>query len=319
MFDKLEDLIIRFEEVLSELGEPDVANDQERFRKLMKEQNDLAPIVEAYKSYKNAKKTIEDSLSMLEEESDEEMREMLKEELSSAKEEVEALEHRLKILLLPKDPNDEKNVIVEIRVLGVAMAVALVFSVLVTNLTLKPIFDRPRPYQMRPELLDIIGSRTALPDDASFPSGHTSASFAGAVALFLQRRKYKEAGTAFGFSALAVACLIAFSRLYFYVHFPSDVFVGMIIGITGGILSWLLAPRLLPLANRFFDKFYSLFRKKTPVPAAAPDASAERAPAEKAPVNPAEAPADPADPVDPIEASADPVAANAPDPIQDKK
>ncbi len=115
MFDKLEDLIIRFEEVLSELGEPDVANDQERFRKLMKEQNDLAPIVEAYKSYKNAKKTIEDSLSMLEEESDEEMREMLKEELSSAKEEVEALEHRLKILLLPKDPNDEKNVIVEIR------------------------------------------------------------------------------------------------------------------------------------------------------------------------------------------------------------
>lgn len=211
------------------------------------------------------------------------------------------------------------------RVLGVAMTVALVFSVLVTNLTLKPIFDRPRPYQIRPELLDIIGNRTALPDDASFPSGHTSASFAGAVALFLQRKKYKKAGTAFGFSALAVACLIAFSRLYFYVHFPSDVFVGMIIGITGGILSWLLAPRLLPLANRFFDKFYSLFRKKEPIPAvassASPDvpagSSANAAPADPAdPIDPVEAPADPADPV---EASADPVAANAPDPIQDKK
>ncbi len=115
MFDRLEDLVIRFEEVLSELGEPDVANDQARFRKLMKEQSDLAPIVETYRKYKEANQTIEDSLSMLEEESDPEMREMLKEELSGAKEDVSRLEHQLKILLLPKDPNDDKNVIVEIR------------------------------------------------------------------------------------------------------------------------------------------------------------------------------------------------------------
>ena len=89
MFDKLEDLRIRLDEILNELQEPDVANDQNRFRKLMKEQNDLTPIVEAYNEYK--------------------------EELNDNKKRVEELEQELKILLLPKDPNDEKNVIVEIR------------------------------------------------------------------------------------------------------------------------------------------------------------------------------------------------------------
>ncbi len=115
MFDRLEDLIIRYEELMSELQEPDVANDPARFRKLMKEQNDLTPIVEAYKEYKSSKQAIEDSLLMLEEESDEEMRELAKEELNDSKKRVEELERELKILLLPKDPNDEKNVIVEIR------------------------------------------------------------------------------------------------------------------------------------------------------------------------------------------------------------
>lgn len=115
MFDKLEDLLIRLEEILSELQEPDVANDQNRFRRLMKEQNDLAPIVEAYKEYKGCRQTIEDSLQMLDEESDEELRELAKEELGAAKARVEELEHELKILLLPKDPNDDKNVVVEIR------------------------------------------------------------------------------------------------------------------------------------------------------------------------------------------------------------
>ena len=115
MFDKLEDLLIRFEEIMGELHEPTVTNNQERFRKLMKEQSDLQPIVDAYREYKKNKETIQDSLSMLEEEKDEDMREMLKEELSEAKKNVEELEHELKILLLPKDPNDNKNVIVEIR------------------------------------------------------------------------------------------------------------------------------------------------------------------------------------------------------------
>ena len=115
MFDKLEDLIGRFEEIMNELNEPDVTSNQERFRKLMKEQSDLTPIVDAYKEYKKCKQDIEDSLMMLEEESDEDMREMLKEELSDAKKGVEELEEQLKILLLPKDPNDDKNVVVEIR------------------------------------------------------------------------------------------------------------------------------------------------------------------------------------------------------------
>ncbi len=115
MFDKLEDLLIRYEEIMGELQEPDVVNDQERFRKLMKEQNDLTPIVEAYKEYKASKQAIEDSRMMLEEESDEEMRELAKEELNEAKARVEELEKEMKILLLPKDPNDDKNVIVEIR------------------------------------------------------------------------------------------------------------------------------------------------------------------------------------------------------------
>lgn len=115
MFDKLEDLLIRYEELMSELSEPDVANNPERFRKLMKEQSDLTPIVEAYREYKQCRQNIEDSLAMLEEESDEEMKELAKEELNDSKARMEELEQQLKILLLPKDPNDDKNVIVEIR------------------------------------------------------------------------------------------------------------------------------------------------------------------------------------------------------------
>ena len=115
MFDKLEDLLIRFEEVLSELGEPGVTDNQQRFQKLMKEQSELQPIVDTYKEYKDCRQTEEDSLTMLEEEKDEEMREMLREELSDAKKRIGELERELNILLLPKDPNDSKNVIVEIR------------------------------------------------------------------------------------------------------------------------------------------------------------------------------------------------------------
>ena len=115
MFDKLDALLIRFEEILGELNEPTVTENQNRFRSLMKEQSDLTPIVEAYREYKKCNETIEDSVAMLDEESDGDMREMLKEELSDAKKRVAELETELKVLLLPKDPNDDKNVIVEIR------------------------------------------------------------------------------------------------------------------------------------------------------------------------------------------------------------
>ena len=115
MFDKLEDLVVRFNEILEELNDPTVVNDQDRFRKLMKEQNDLADIVEKYKEYKQTKENIEESLMILDEESDEELKELAKEELSESKDRLVEIEEELKILLLPKDPNDEKNVIVEIR------------------------------------------------------------------------------------------------------------------------------------------------------------------------------------------------------------
>jgi len=115
MFDKLDDILIHYEELMLELNNPSVTEDQKRFRRLMKEQADLAPLVETYSEYKKAKQTVEDSLALLEEESDEEMREMAKEELSDAKKKIEELEQELKILLLPKDPNDDKNIILEIR------------------------------------------------------------------------------------------------------------------------------------------------------------------------------------------------------------
>ena len=115
MFDRLEDILIRFEEIMGELNEPTVTGNQERFRALMKEQSSLTPLVEAYKEYKKCRQDAEDSLAMLETESDEDMKDMLKEELNAAKKRIEELETELKILLLPKDPNDEKNVIVEIR------------------------------------------------------------------------------------------------------------------------------------------------------------------------------------------------------------
>ncbi len=115
MFDKLDDLVARYEELMNELSEPDVANDPVRFKKLMKEQSDLSPLVDAYREYCKNKQDIQDSLAMIEEESDEEMKEMAREELAEAKAKTGELEEKLKILLLPKDPNDDKNVIVEIR------------------------------------------------------------------------------------------------------------------------------------------------------------------------------------------------------------
>ena len=115
MFDRLEDILVHYEELQAELSRPEVAGDPARLKKLMKEQADLAPLVEAYSAYKAAKQDVEDSLALLEEESDEEMRELAKEELAQARTRIGELEQEMKILLLPKDPNDEKNVIVEIR------------------------------------------------------------------------------------------------------------------------------------------------------------------------------------------------------------
>ena len=97
------------------MNDPAVAGDSTRFQQLMRDQAELQPIVDAFKEYKKCQETIDDSLMMLEEEKDEDMREMLKEELNDAKKQITDLEQNLKVALLPKDPNDQKNVIVEIR------------------------------------------------------------------------------------------------------------------------------------------------------------------------------------------------------------
>ena len=115
MFEQCQDVVKHFEEIQAELSNPDVALDQNRFRKLMKEQSDLEDIVSTYREYLKAQRDQEDALQMLEEEKDEDMRSLLKEELQDAQAREEKLTHELKILLLPKDPNDERNIMLEIR------------------------------------------------------------------------------------------------------------------------------------------------------------------------------------------------------------
>ena len=115
MFDKLEAAARRYDELMMRLSEPGASNDAKAYTKLMKEQGELAPVVEAYGRYRQAKQDLADAQTMLAEEKDEELRDLAKEEAADAKARIAGLEQELKILLLPKDPNDEKNVIVEIR------------------------------------------------------------------------------------------------------------------------------------------------------------------------------------------------------------
>ncbi|MBR6897924.1 MAG: peptide chain release factor 1 [Lachnospiraceae bacterium] len=115
MFDKLDELLIRYEELMEEMNDPALASDAKRYREIMKQHAELTPVAEAYTAYKKALATIEESEEMLGAESDEEMRELLKEELQDAKAQAEELSEKIKILLLPKDPNDDRNVVMEIR------------------------------------------------------------------------------------------------------------------------------------------------------------------------------------------------------------
>ena len=116
MFDKLESVVNRHEQIGIELTRPDVASNNELFRKLMKEYSDLTPIVEKYKEYVGAKNAEKEALEILAEPNlDKDFKELAEEELKEAKENIITFSDELKILLLPKDPNDEKNVIVEIR------------------------------------------------------------------------------------------------------------------------------------------------------------------------------------------------------------
>ena len=115
MFEQLRDVKGRLEEIVRLLSDPECAKDAVRIRQLMKEQAGLLPVAEAYDSYRKTEDTISECEEMLSSERDEEMRSMLKEELSEAKEKLESMKQTLRVMLLPKDPNDEKNVVVEIR------------------------------------------------------------------------------------------------------------------------------------------------------------------------------------------------------------
>ncbi|MBQ3471566.1 MAG: peptide chain release factor 1 [Clostridia bacterium] len=115
MLDKLAALEERFELIAGKISDPDVIADQESWRKYCKEHSDLTPIIEKYRELKTAKQTIEDDKEMLESPQDKEFEEMIRLEMSEAEETVERAVEELKILLLPKDPNDDKNVIMEIR------------------------------------------------------------------------------------------------------------------------------------------------------------------------------------------------------------
>lgn len=115
MFDRLAEIENKYEDLAEQINDPDIIADQTQWRKLMKEYSDMTPVMEKYREYKGAKAAIEESLLMLEEKLDDDFRELVKEELAENKEKLEALKKEITLLLIPKDPNDEKNVIVEIR------------------------------------------------------------------------------------------------------------------------------------------------------------------------------------------------------------
>jgi len=115
MYSKLEFVEKRYEEINKKLSEPDILADQEEWRKLMKEHSDLEEIVQKFREYKKVSKDIKDAQELLQEKLDKDMKELAEAELAEAQEKIVKTEEELKFLLLPKDPNDDKNVIVEIR------------------------------------------------------------------------------------------------------------------------------------------------------------------------------------------------------------
>jgi undecaprenyl-diphosphatase len=120
------------------------------------------------------------------------------------------------------------------------MGLALIFCLLIGNMTLKPLIARPRPYSYFPEMTLLIAPLS----DFSFPSGHTFASFASATALYLHHKRL-------GIAAYILAAVIAFTRLYLYVHFPSDVLAGLLLGIVSGWVAYHITTAI-QRKRRFF-------------------------------------------------------------------
>ena len=115
MTEKLEDILLREKEIVSAMSDPSVMADTARMQNLMKEQAGIAPVADTYRKYKDSIRAEQEGIELLEAEEDPEMRELIKEEIADAKEQQEALEKAIRILLIPKDPNDTRNAIVEIR------------------------------------------------------------------------------------------------------------------------------------------------------------------------------------------------------------
>ena len=115
MTEKLEKIVERYNFLTEEIAKPEVIANNNSWKKLVKEHSSLTPIVECYEQYKKVESNLSEALQLAETENDKEMLEMLREEISSDKKRREELQEQLKVLLLPKDPNDDKNVIVEIR------------------------------------------------------------------------------------------------------------------------------------------------------------------------------------------------------------
>ena len=124
MTEKLRAIEERYEALARQLEDPAVYGDPEKLKKLNREQKELAPVVEAFRAYRRAESDLRDAQELL---SDPEMKEMAQEELESAKETIARLEEELKVLLLPQDPNDSRNVVMEIRG-GVGGEEAMLFA-----------------------------------------------------------------------------------------------------------------------------------------------------------------------------------------------
>lgn len=127
------------------------------------------------------------------------------------------------------------------RKCGLMMGAALILGLIFCNITVKPLVKRIRPYDLmalKGTPIDLIISK---PSDYSFPSGHTVASFEGATVIFLNNKKW-------GIAAIVLASLIAFSRLYLFVHYPTDILGGILMGTLFGILGYMVV-------NYFWNKF----------------------------------------------------------------
>lgn len=126
-------------------------------------------------------------------------------------------------------------IIPKTRKIGIVLGVALVIDLLICNVILKNSVARTRPFEYR-EGLELLVKR---PKDYSFPSGHTAASFTSVTGLFLSRQ------LKMAWAALVLAILIAFSRLYIYVHFPTDILGGIGVGLVAGFLGWFIVEKVM--------------------------------------------------------------------------